>query len=42
MKQEAGLWVETEDDKYRAYVYINKVDNANKAMTLSIKRLQMK
>ena len=42
MKQEAGLWVETEDGKYRGYIYINKVDNTNKAMTLSIKRLQMK
>lgn len=42
MKNESGLWVETEDGKYRAYVYVNKVDNSKAQMTLSIKRLQMK
>ncbi|HBL76510.1 MAG: DUF4466 domain-containing protein [Bacteroidetes bacterium GWF2_42_66] len=42
MKAEAGLWVETADGKYRAYVFVNKVDNTKKEMTLSIKRLQMK
>lgn len=42
MKKEAGLWVETEDGKYRAYIYVNNVDNGQAKMTLSIKRLQMK
>lgn len=42
MKTESGLWVETHDGKYRAYVYINKVDNAKKEMTLSMKQLQVK
>lgn len=42
MKSESGLWVETQDGKYRAYVFVNKVDNTKKEMTLSIKRYQMK
>ncbi len=42
MKKESGLWVETEDGKYRAYIYVNNVDNGQTKMTLSIKRLQMK
>ena len=41
-KAEAGVWVETADGKYRAYVYVNKVDNTAKTMTVSIKRLQIK
>ncbi|WP_295129067.1 DUF4466 family protein [uncultured Chitinophaga sp.] len=41
MKAEAGLWVETADGKYRAYIYINKVDNAAKSATISIKRYAM-
>lgn len=42
MKAESGLWVETQDGKYRAYIFVNKVDNTKKEMTLSIKRYQMK
>lgn len=38
LKAEAGTWVETADGKYRAYIYVNKVDNTNKAATISIKR----
>lgn len=38
LKLDAGLWVETADGKYRAYIYMNKVDNANKSMTISMKR----
>ena len=41
MKNESGAWVETANKKYRAYIYINKVDNANKSMTISIKRYKM-
>jgi len=41
MKAESGLWVETEDGKYRAYIFVNGVNNSNKNMTLSIKRYQM-
>ncbi|RIH63632.1 DUF4466 domain-containing protein [Mariniphaga sediminis] len=44
MKKESGLWVETEDGKYRAYIFINKVkvDDSSEEMTLSLKRLQVK
>jgi hypothetical protein len=38
LKAEAGAWVETADGKYRAYIYVEKVDNANKSATISIKR----
>lgn len=42
MKAQAGAWVETADGKYRAYIYINAVDNTAKTMTFGIKRLTMK
>ncbi len=42
MKAEAGVWVETADGKYRAYIYVNKIDNTKKEMTISIKRYMMK
>jgi hypothetical protein len=42
LKAEAGTWVETADGKYRAYIYINKIDNTKKEMTISIKRYLMK
>jgi hypothetical protein len=42
LKAEAGTWVETADGKYRAYIYINKIDNTAKTMTISIKRYLMK
>jgi hypothetical protein len=42
MKAEAGLWVETQDGKYRAYIFVNNINNSTKRMTISIKRLQMK
>lgn len=42
VKAEAGIWAETSDGKYRAYIFINKIDNVNKQITLSVKRLQMK
>lgn len=42
MKAESGVWVETADGKYRAYVYVNKIDNTAKTMTVSIKRYTMK
>lgn len=41
MKVESGAWVETADQKYRAYIFVNKVDNAKKEMTVSIKRYTM-
>lgn len=42
LKAEAGAWVETADGKYRAYVYINSVNNTAKSAKISIKRYTMK
>ncbi|MCX6237390.1 MAG: DUF4466 family protein [Bacteroidia bacterium] len=42
LKAQAGTWVETADGKYRAYIYINAVNNATPSMTVSIKRFLMK
>jgi len=42
MKAESGAWVETRDGKYRAYIYVNSVNNTAKTMTVSIKRYQVK
>lgn len=42
LKAQAGTWVETADGKYRAYIYINAVNNTTPSMTISIKRYQMK
>ena len=41
MKVESGLWIETADGKYRAFVFVNKVDNNARQMTVSIKRYTM-
>lgn len=41
-RAESGVWVETADGKYRAYIYINSVNNATKQMVIGIKRLTMK
>jgi hypothetical protein len=38
LKAEAGVWVETADGKYRAYIFFNSVDNTNKSAVISIKR----
>jgi hypothetical protein len=38
LKAEAGTWVETADKKYRAYIYINSVNNTTKSAVISIKR----
>ncbi|SMC78060.1 DUF4466 family protein [Pedobacter africanus] len=41
-RAESGVWVETADGKYRAYVYVNSVNNTTRQMTIGIKRLTMK
>lgn len=41
MKKYEGFWVETEDGKYRAYIYINKTRNISGG-TISMKRYAMK
>jgi hypothetical protein len=38
LRAESGAWVETSDGKYRAYIYVNSVNNGAKTMTISIKR----
>ena len=40
MKTEAGMWVETQDGKYRAYIYINSLKKTSGG-TISIKRYKM-
>lgn len=42
MKAESGAWVETADGVYRAYIFVNKVDNTKKEMTISVKRYKIK
>lgn len=41
MKAESGAWVETADGQYRAYIYVNSVNNGGQSMTISMKRLRM-
>ena len=41
VRNEGGLWVETADKKYRAYVYINSSTDATKELKISMKRLAM-
>jgi hypothetical protein len=42
LRAEAGAWVETQDGKYRAYVYVNSVNNGTKSAKISIKRYTMR
>ena len=41
MTVESGLWVETQDRAYRAYIYVNST-NTNGSAVISMKRLAMK
>jgi hypothetical protein len=41
LKQGAGVWIETADGKYRAYIYFNAVTNTGTA-TISLKRYALK
>jgi hypothetical protein len=42
LKKDAGVWVETANGEYRAFIYVNNVNNVKREMTVSIKRLKMK
>jgi len=42
LKAEAGAWIETADGKYRAYIYINKANDAQKSAVISMKRYTLK
>lgn len=41
LRAEAGIWAETADGKYRAYIYVNSADNTNRRAVISIKRYTM-
>ena len=41
LKAESGAWVETADGQYRAYIYVNSVNNGGQSMRISMKRLLM-
>ena len=41
MRAESGAWVETADGQYRAYIYVNSVNNGAGSMTISMKRLKV-
>jgi hypothetical protein len=41
-RAEAGTWVETADGKYRAYIYVNSINNGTKSAKISIKRYAMR
>lgn len=38
LKAESGIWVQTADNKYRAYIFFNSVNNGAKSAVISIKR----
>jgi hypothetical protein len=38
MRAESGAWVETADGKYRAYIFVNAVNNTARSARISIKR----
>lgn len=41
LRAEYGIWTQTVDNKYRAYIYVNSVNNNARTMTISIKRYPM-
>jgi hypothetical protein len=41
MINELGMWVETQDKKYKAYIYINSINNSDGSAVISMKRLAM-
>jgi hypothetical protein len=41
LKAEAGTWVQTADGKYKAYIFINSVNNSQKSAVISIKRYSL-
>src|SRR5258705_9224854 len=38
LKADAGVWVETADHKYRAYIFVHSVNNGAKTAVISMKR----
>jgi Domain of unknown function (DUF4466) len=41
LRAEAGVWVETADGKYRAYIFLNSVNNTARTAVISMKRYAM-
>lgn len=41
LRAESGAWVETADGKYRAFIYVNAVNNNERTMRVSVKRYTM-
>ena len=39
---ERGMWVETQDGKYHAYIYVNSINNSTGSAVISMKRLAVK
>lgn len=42
MINELGMWVETQDGKYKVYIYVNSINNAAGSAIISMKRLTVK
>lgn len=42
LKKDAGVWVESADGQYRAFLYVNAVNNTRREITVSMKRLKVK
>lgn len=38
---QAGVWVESQDGRYRAYIYFNSVNNSSRSAVVSMKRYRM-
>jgi hypothetical protein len=41
LRLESGVWVETANGQYRAFIFVNAVNNGSKNMRISMKRLKM-
>lgn len=42
MKKDGGIWVESADGQYKAFLYVNAVNNTRREITVSVKRLKVK
>lgn len=42
MKKDGGVWTESADGTYRAFIYVNAVNDDKEEMTISVKRLKVK
>lgn len=41
LRAESGVWVETADGRYRAYIFVNSVNNGTRSAKISMKRYAM-